>query len=239
MPSEHENQQPSFPKTLGQILEALPSAQNSDSTSNQQLPNLSITGKAVAKHALTGNLPSATVLDNLRNIALNVSKGQLLDDQTLLTSLAQHFGSRLVAKKKYEPIYEKEGGYDEAFKGYQVSLDRLDDSEMKFFDALDFYNKKASFEFVTAKVAKMRLIMARRNESNQDIEMLCVAYTDYLQKYPPDVVNSVVENIIKTKKFFPLISELIPALEELTCLRKAIITAFERLRNPLYQKLIA
>jgi hypothetical protein len=153
--------------------------------------------------------------------------------------LEQHFGSRLAVKKLIEPIYEKDGGYDERFKGYQISLDRLDDSEMKFFDALDFYNKRASFEYITGKIAKLRIVMARRNESNQDIEMLCAAYVEHLQKYPPDVVSHVIENVIQTKKFFPLVSELIPALEELTALRKGVIKEFERVRSPLYQKRLA
>ena len=218
---------------LSQVLE------NIQNMSPEKTTNISNTQQHGSIAAVgTTNISPETYL-GLQDLAKEISKGKPLDDHTLRTLLEQHFGSRLAVKKLIEPVYDKPGGYDEEFKGYQVSLDRLDDSEMKFFDALDFFNKRASFEYITGKVAKMRIVMARRNESNQDIEMLCAAYVEHLQKYPPDVVNHVVENVIQTKKFFPLVSELIPALEELTALRQGVLKEFERVRSPLYQKRIA
>lgn len=150
----------------------------------------------------------------------------------LLVLLGQHFGSRLEARKRYEPVYGRDGGYDEDFKGYVVSLDALHDSELKFLEAMQFFNKSSEHQFVTGKVAKMRLVLARRKEGDEDIEMLCATYVEYLQKYPMDIVNNVVEEIITTKKFFPLVSEILPRLEELNALRKALLLTFEGKRDP-------
>jgi hypothetical protein len=130
-------------------------------------------------------------------------------------------------------VRDKPGGYDEEFMGYQVTLDSLHDNEMKLFDAMEYLNRGADFKFVVGKVAKMRLMLARRNESNEDIEMVCAGYTEYLQKYPPDVVHQVVEQIVLTRKYFPLVSELVPMLDELVSLRRNVLKEFERSRNPV------
>lgn len=231
MPSEDQNRQPSYPKTLGQILEAFPFAQNSDLTSDPEQPNLSTTGKAVAKHAPTGNPPSETVLDNLRNIALSINKGQLLDNQTLQTLLEQHFGSRLAIKKKREHVYGK-NGYDCIERGFGILLDHLSDDEMKIFDAIDFFNKPSDPVKVAGCLTRMRVSMIRRNESDEDIEILIDTLTDLGRKYPYDIVNHVTKYWLAEKKFFPIPSEFIAECEKLVEFRRAVQKCFEKTGSP-------
>ncbi len=231
MQNEKDSQQHSSPRTLGEILaqSLLPEGSTSTESSKSSLT----TGSVAASKNQIGRPLSEAGLEKLRNIALNVSKGRLMADRELRTLLEQHFGPRIAIKRKYSPIYGKDGGYDEEFKGYEIALDNLFDSEMKLFDAVDYYNKPADHVFIAGKVAKMRLVLARRNESPEDIELLCASYMDYLAKYPTDVVNYVVEETIITKKFFPLVSEIVSRCDELVNFRKSIQRSFERCRSPL------
>jgi hypothetical protein len=233
MPSEEENRQPSYPKTLGQILDALPSQGNSDSMQSASAENLSITGAVAVMPAQIGKLPSETVLGKLRNIAQNVSGGRLMDDQELEMSLAQHFGSRLECKKKLDHSYGADGGYNSKVIGNEATVDRLDDCEMKLFDAIEFLNRPASPQFVAGKLAQLRAVMARASESQSDIEIVIATYTDHIRGYPADIVAYAIDRCIHTKKWFPLVSELCREMEDLVSFRRAILRCFEGARNPL------
>lgn len=153
MQDPNANHQNSFPKTLGQILDALPSLENSNSTQSGNAGNLSITGAARERSRQIGKPLSETVLDSLRNIAQSVNSGKPMDDQALEMLLVQHFGSsRLVIKKRLKHTYGT-NGYDGDIEGYDIGLDYLADCEMKVFDALEFLNRSARPDFV-AKMAK-------------------------------------------------------------------------------------
>ena len=151
----------------------------------------------------------------------------------LETLLAQHFGQRISVKKIYEPVYGRPGGYDEDFKGYAVTLDVLADCEMQFFDAFDFFNKPAKISFIDGKIAQMRAVMARQNESNNDIALVIATYADHIGQYPPDIVAHVIDKFIGTRKWFPGIPDLRKEMDDLMSLRRNVLQAFERCRNPL------
>src|ERR1700704_1467347 len=212
MPNE-VNHQPSYPRTLGEILEALPSQANSVSTQSGNTKSSSITGAGAVMLVPIGKPPSETVLGKLRNIAQSVSKGSLMDDRELEMSLAQHFGSRLVCKKKYERVYGADHGYDEKVSGNDVTDENFADAEMKLFDAIDFLNKPASPQFVAGKLAQLRAVMARASESQNDIEIVIATYAEHIRQYPQDIVAYVIDRCIHTRKWFPLISELCAEME--------------------------
>jgi hypothetical protein len=233
MPSQDENQQPTSPKTLGEILDAFPLPANSILTSNENKVGSSITTSPKGKPEQTGRHLSEHGLESLRNIARNVSRGNLMDDQALETLLVQLLGSsRFASKQKLKHIYA-DGSYDCEIDGYDISLDRLDDAEMTIMDAVEYFNKPASSEFVAKQIGRLQAVMARRSESNADIAVVLDTYTDHLEKYPPDIVKSVCDRVMETQKWFPQIVDLIKELEVLMKFRRALLNACNLARNPL------
>lgn len=145
--------------------------------------------------------------------------------------LGQHFGpQRFCAKEKINHVYGPEG-YDCVSDGWLVELDDLGNDEMKLFDALDYLNRPSEAGFVAGKMAQLRAVMARSNESQNDIQLVIATYAEHLEKYPPDVVAYVIDKTIATKKWFPLVSELIKECDSLVALRKKILKAFEDKRR--------
>lgn len=145
--------------------------------------------------------------------------------------LEQHFGpQRFCAKEKIRHVYGPDG-YDCVSEGWLTTLDGLADSEMKLFDALDFLNRPAEIGFVAGKMAQLRAVMARANESANDIQLVIATFAEHLEKFPPDIVAYVIDKTISTKKWFPLVSELIAECDKLVSLRKNIMKAFENSRR--------
>ena len=230
---EQESRQPTYPKTLGQILDVLPLPENSDSMSSKQHGNLSTTGRAVANHAPIGKPLSETVLGSLRAIALSVNRGELMDDRALETLLVQSLGSsRFVSKPRRKHAYGA-GGYDCQIEGYDITLDGLADCEMKLYDALQYLNRPASHAFVAKQVGRLQAVMARRSESNEDIAVVTDTYADHLAKYPPDIIATICWRIAENQKWFPLITDLVRECDGLMLFRRAVWDAMQEAKNPL------
>ncbi|MGE0190267.1 MAG: hypothetical protein AB7Q04_13405 [Steroidobacteraceae bacterium] len=102
---------------------------------------------------------------------------------------------------------------------------------MKLFDAVDFLNRPASPNFVAGKMAELRAVMARAAQSSDDVELTLGVYTAHISKYPPDVVSYVVSEVIETKKWFPLVSELIREMESIVAMRRGVMRSFEKCRQ--------
>lgn len=148
--------------------------------------------------------------------------------------LAQHFGSsRFVSKTKVNHVYGKDGGYDCEVVGYDLTLDELADSEMSLFDAIEFLNRPAAPDFIAKNIARLRTVMARAAESNQDITILIDTYSECLAQFPPDVVKAICDKIMNERKWFPLISEMSKDMLALVSYRRALLKMFEEKRNPL------
>lgn len=233
---QNENESPPTSTTalrpISDVLNSLlPSASEPKSEGCEQ--NSSITGKAMVVQKPIGKPPSEIVLGSLRNIAQNMLNGNLVDDKMLEMLLVQHFGqSRFSTGAKLKHKYGKDG-YDCEIEGYDVKLDGLSDSEMKLFDALEFLNKPAQPDFIAKNLAKLRIVMARAGESNDDLTLLIHTYAEHLAEFPPDVVKAVCEKIINNNKWFPLVSDMRIEMLRLVKFRRAILESFEMCRNPL------
>ena len=240
MQNQHEeNPQPSSPKSLSQILEGLPFAQSLVSNLTEQAENSSTTGKGVARREPTGKPPTEIVLGSLRTIAKNALAGTLVDDKQLAGLLTQHFGSeRFEAKEKLKHKYG-EGGYECESRGFELSLDCLHDNEMGLFDAVDYLNKPAAPTVVAKLVARMRSVLARRNDNSEDMVLLIDTYADHLERYPPDVVYKVVDDIIATRTWFPKIAELKNEMDKMVRFRRAVLELFLRKRGESQARLLS
>lgn len=204
-------------------------------TSNDTPTNSSTTGKGVANLVQTGKPPSAIVLDKLRNIAQSVNNGQLMDDQEFKTSLLQHFGpSRFASNAKLKHIYGDD--YDCQVSNYEITLDALHDGEMKLYDAVEFLNRPAAYDLVAKQLAKVRVVMARRGESKDDLTILIDTYAEHLMEFPPDIVVAACKKIIDDGKWFPLVSQIRAEMQSMVRFRRAVWTKFQELRNPLLAK---
>ena len=214
-------------KTLSQALENL-SQQSSPVTTAEITPSNS------PKGGLT--IPDG-VMNTLREIADSQRKGHLINDKSLETLLRQYFGrARIEIKPKWSRFYDEQGGYDETISGYELSLDKLDDGEIKLYDAMKFFNAPSTPEFMARKILQLRSVMARAAESSNDITIVAETYSEHLEKYPPDVVAYVIDKTIATKKWFPLVCDLRKEMDEMMRFRRSILELFERKRNPLLSK---
>jgi hypothetical protein len=220
-------------QTSLQMPTALNSVMNKMSIYNSPLLNSEIGQSLNAPAITTGKPPSATVLGGLRDLAKDALTGAEVSDQSLLALLKQHFGSRLVIKEKMRQINDNDGGYDSRLCCYGVELDGLGDDEMSIFEALEFFNKPAKPEIVAGCFAKMRTVLLRRNETEQDIEILIDTLVDLCRHFPNDVIVSSSRQWMQEKKFFPIPKEFIALCDEKMFLRRAIVKTFEECRNPL------
>jgi hypothetical protein len=239
MRGQDENLQPSSPKTLGQILETLPAALSSGLSLKPNGDDSLTIGSGAERPGPIGRPVSEHGLETLRNFARSVSRGKLLNDRDLEALLTQHFGSeRFVAKEKLKHSYGP-NGYECESAGYELSLDHLHDGEMKIFDAIDFLNKPATPVLVAKLVARMRSVLARRNDNADDMVLLIDTYADHLEKYPPDVVATVIHEIISTRTWFPKIVELRAEMDKMVRFRRAVLDLFLRKRGEAQARLLA
>lgn len=219
-------------RPISDVLNSLPISASSTEISTEPSRNLSTIGNPVDAQCPTGKRPSETVLGSLRNIAQNVLNGKMMDDETFRTLLVQHFGSsRLTSITKLKHCYTD--GYECKVDGYEISLDALHDSEMDLFSAVEFLNRPAKKDFIAKELARVRVVMARRAESNDDLALLIDTYANHLAEFPPDVVKAACEKIIDNAKWFPLVSEMRAEMARLVRYRRAVMQCFEEIRNPL------
>ena len=178
-------------KSLSQVLE------------NMQPPSQETTNSTLPIQQ-AGSTLAVGMMNTLREMASASTQGVLVDDKKLAELLTQHFGSgRFVAKEKLRHRYGP-SGYECESAGYELSLDHLHDGEMKIFDAINYLNKPTTPVFTAKLVARMRSVLARRNDNADDMVLLIDTYADHLEKYPPDVVATVVHEIIfSTRTWFP------------------------------------
>lgn len=231
--ADDKNQRNSSPKPLGQILKAFPSHPNLESISTPNAENSSITISQKEKQEPIGKHLSEHGLKTLRDLALNVSKGRPMDDEMCKTLLAQHFGpSRFASNVRLKHIYGGEGGYDCQISEVDISLDALHDSEMKLYDALEYLNRPAPYEFVARQLAALRVVMARRGEAKDDLTLLIDTYANHLAEFPPDVVKFICDKIIDDAKWFPLISEMRSQMLAMVQWRRAVWNCFQEKRDP-------
>ena len=223
-----------YPKTLGEILDALPEPGSSASISSESRGSLSTRPNHKDGYGQIGKPLSETGLTTLRNFAQSVSRGNLLDDAKLETLLVQLLGSsRFASKPKHKHVYGADGQYDRETEGFEITLDALHDNEMKLYEALEYYNRPAHPHFVSKELGRVQAVMARRSESNEDLAVVNDTYTRHLEKYPPDVIAAVCRQIIEHQKWFPLISDMVRECEKLMRFRKAVWECFQIKRNPL------
>lgn len=177
------------------------------------------------------------ILPALRVMGRQMEAGKPISDRDLQALLLQHFGlSRLKIKEKTTIAYsepQNNGGCDFISNGFEISLDRLGDDELAIYDALQFFSQPADVIFVARHMGMLRVSMARKNESEEDITILIGLYADILQGYPRDIVSGITKEWIATKKWFPLASELREACDSAVRFRKTMMDALETCRNPL------
>ena len=136
-------------------------------------------------------------------------------------------------KQKTRKIYGEQGGYDEANDGWEVELSGMEDGEMRFFDALEFFNKPATPTFIAGQIGRLRVTMPRRAEDNGDIEVLIDTMVDDFKDYPADIIAHVAKKWRSEERFFPLIREFKQKLDDLVAFRVAVLRGMENARNPL------
>lgn len=125
-------------------------------------------------------------------------------------------------------MYDQPGGYQEIIQGWDISVDALGQGEAIIIEAMEYINRPSAPEFIEGKIAEMKLLLVRRSEGEDDIEFLVSVLTPRLRKFPSDIVLSVIDNWIRTQKFFPTVSEIVPVMENEFMFREKML---EALRN--------
>ena len=145
--------------------------------------------------------------------------------------MKQHFGpSRFTTKEKIKHLYGP-NGYDYEVEGYDLALDALADCEMNIFEAIDFFNRPATYDFVAKQVGILKSVMASRNQTSEDMTVLVDVYAGMLEQYPPDAIASVVREIIETEKWMPTVSEIKKKLDKVVQYRTSILRLFQQKRQ--------
>lgn len=193
----------------------LTSTSSSESSKTGAPPNALVTQ--------TGKLPSATVSAELRALAAGLKAGQTVNDATLKALLTQHFGQRLDIR----PRYSYGSGDVQAYEclGYDVDPITLDPQDHGIVEAIEFLNRPSKTEYIAGKLARMRVMMARRNESDKDLEILMDTMMELLKGYPADAIAYAADRWMRTEKFFPLPKEFLALLDECVMLRRAVLIA--------------
>ena len=174
-----------------------------------------------------------SILESLRFLAEATKRGELLSDESLKELLRQHFGSRLVITEVVDHRYSGPNGYEPTRLGFRIDLDGLTDQEMKFYDAMEFFNRPATPEFIAGQIARLRVSMPRRAEENMDIELLVDVMVDDCREYPADVIAHVAKQWRLENRFFPIPKDFRAKLEQAMAFRRAIWECFQEKRNPL------
>lgn len=144
----------------------------------------------------------------------------------------QHFGPE---RLEIKPIYcdlHGDNGFESELVGYSVRIE-LTEHDKPIVKAMEFFCAPASPNFVDGKVAQMRVVMARRAESMEDITLLIATFSVHLCKFPPDIISSTVDWFITTKTFFPALSDIMKVSNERFAFRRAILEAMKTPRNDL------
>jgi len=147
--------------------------------------------------------------------------------------LQQHFGSRLAITEVVDHRYFGPKGYEPTRLGITVDLDGVADDEMKFYDALEFFNRPAPPEVIAGQIARLRVSMPRRAEENMDIELLVDVMVDDCRGFPADVIAHVAKQWRLENRFFPIPKDFRAKLDEAVAFRRAVWNCFQEKRNPL------
>lgn len=233
MPSlENQNPSSSPCQTIGDLTTIIAQNAKLSDTTPMPLPSNSETTTSLARQNLpAGTPPSLPGLATLRALAADVLEARPLDETSLGTLLAQHFGSRLVIKTRNRPVYSPNFGYDEVPDGWDISLDNLGTEEGKFLEALEFFNRPATPDFIALQMARLRAAMPRAAESNMDIEVLIDVMVEDCSGYPPDVIASTVRAWRQNERFFPSPSEFRKRLDAAVKYRRTLLDAFKVGKN--------
>lgn len=209
---------------LCQVLEAIQNPAEDKTQPTQHIP----------QHGLTvvGGAISNQVSEQIRSLGLQAKAGRVVTDESLEALLNAHFGSRLVLKKKTRLTAD----YDVINDGYHVEIDGLGDNEMRLFDMIDYLNKPSDPVLAAGQIARLRITMPRRDEANQDIELLVDTLVEDCREYPPDILQAECQRWRREERWFPSPKDFRRRLDAAVSLRRAIRSAFERSRNPLLQK---
>lgn len=222
-----QNDQPKSPQPLSQILQGSPLQQTLPSQSNANCQNSSTTGLQKAQPAQTGMPLSATGYETLRNIAREMIRGKLIDEKALQALLMQHFGPEQLTLKEVAKSTYGDGGYDFRIIGYDVKFYGVADNQI--LEAFNFFCRPAKYDFVNGEIARLRVVMARRAEKEEDMTLMLDAYAQCLEDYPPDIVRSVCFKAMKTRDWLPTINWMIDQCERLMVFRRDVYNA---LKNP-------
>lgn len=87
----------------------------------------------------------------------------------------------------------------------------------------------APTDMILREITAMSIGMARRKDQADDYRALLLVYTKDLAEYPEDVIQHATEFMRREIKFFPTISEIRDACEELYEFRRALKSACEHL----------
>lgn len=215
--------------TSDQIPQALSAALGSALTQIKPLSSSETGQKPSGQNIMIGKPLSETLLQDLRRTAQQADHGAEVTDSQLQALLMQHFGSRLALKPKTIPIYSEAYGYDEKTDGYEITLeDGLGSAEGKIADFVATLVRPGKLIVIAGMVAKMRVSLMRRQEVEQDIEILIDTVVNFLSAYPTDIVVSVCNHCIKTMKFFPLVKELTDLCDARMTMRRSLHEFFTR-----------
>lgn len=168
-----------------------------------------------------GTMNNLPAVSSLRGMVADMRGGKPLDDESLRALLRQHFGQRLDIQTKYAEGYE--------ISGYTVMIAAPAETDKELIPALEYLNAPARSEFLAGKIARLRVMMARRTEGQDDMNLHVDTMMQLCQGYPADAIASATDEWMRTQKFFPTPKEFLDLLEEWVRLRRAILTA---LRGP-------
>jgi hypothetical protein len=208
-------------RQLSEVLEntALTALPDDRKQSTQQLGLTSAAGKMM----------SPQTQEEIRSVGLQAKAGRLVTDGSLEALLRQHFGSRLTLRAKTRLTAD----YDVINEGHIVEINGLGDEEMRLFDMIDYLNKPSDPVLAAGQIARLRITMPRRDEENQDIELLIDTLVDDCREYPPDILQAECQRWRREERWFPSPKDFRRRLDAAVSLRRAIRAAFENARNPL------
>lgn len=227
---QNQNEQKNFKshsQTIGTLAQAIvKNAENSVMTSPPSPIISEATTLPATIDSQIGIKPSTHGSATMRDLAVAAVEGRtgIISDNHLRILLESHFQSRLDIKSKTN--YGTEDAPTFQTTGFQVTICRADGDE-KISQWLQAMNRPSKSEFVAGKLARLRVMMARRGESDRDVTILMDTMMDLCRNYPADAIADVTDYWLRTQKFFPKASEFIELLEEKVMLRRAVLAALE------------
>lgn len=218
-------------QTIGSLIQAtVKNASNPAMTAIPSPTNSEIMPSPKPQNTRIGTQLSTTGSPTLRALAEAALAGQTAIDDTILSaSLTSRLGSRLAIRARTTFGTKENPGFK--IRGYQITLtdcptDKdLDQTTLALLEAL---NAPARADFIAGKLARLRVTMARRGESEKDITLLMDTMVDLCREYPADVVASAADYWMRTEKYFPLPKEFLDLMDERVMLRRAVLAAMQR-----------